>query len=309
MTRAGALLPVYAALFLCALFWGITFPAGKIAVASVPPMTVAFVRFAIAGALLELWVRWRGEGRIPVPRAAIFWSAASGIFGYSLFFFYGLRLSSAVEGSLIVPTNNPLVTTALAAIFLGERLRAAEIAGFLLAAAGVFTVVGGIHALDDVQAGHLAGNLLFIGCVLSWATYSILGKVAMSRISPLLATTRVIQVGALLILPAALLEGGWNDLAAAPAAAWIAIGTLALPATVLAYVWWYLGIERLGASRASLFVYLVPVSGVVSAHLLLGEALLPRHLWGALFIAAGLLAAHWGKIGSLAKGRSDRPGR
>jgi drug/metabolite transporter (DMT)-like permease len=303
VTRPKPLLPVYVGLFLCAVFWGVTFPAGRIAVMSVPPMTVAFVRFLIAGLLLEVWVRRRGEGRQKVPFWPIVWSAAAGILAYSVFFFHGLRLSSAVEGSLIVPTNNPLAMVLLAAIFLGERLRPGEIAGFILAAAGVFTIVGGTQALRGVQAEHLSGNLLFIGCVLSWATYSILGKVAMSRVSPLLATTRVIQAGALMILPVALLEDGRKALAAAPVSAWIAILTLALPATVLAYVWWYEGIGRLGASRAAMFIYLVPVSGVLSAHLVLGEPILARHLTGALFIAAGLIVAHWGTLRTAVAGR------
>jgi drug/metabolite transporter (DMT)-like permease len=134
------------------------------------------------------------------------------------------------------------------------------------------------------------GDLLLLGAPLSWAAYSILGKRAMDTFSPLVATAYAALSGTLLLIPAAALEAlvGGGGPHRFSILGWVAILQLALLGTVAGFVWWYEGVQALGASRAALFVNLVPVFGTLLAALLLGERLGWPQLWGGLLVIAGV---------------------
>ena len=110
-----------------AFFFGGAMVAGKVAVAEVPPFTVAAARFAIAAVLLfALRLAWpslnRGSTRPGVRDLPIIAALAlSASAGYNILFLNGLRLSSATDASMIIPGLAPIVSTVLAAIVLHDR--------------------------------------------------------------------------------------------------------------------------------------------------------------------------------------------
>ena len=272
--RAG----IYFKLVLTTFFWGGTFVAARFAVHEAPPFFAASCRFAIAAAVLMALVtrqaRRKGED-VPSPRSlhevlTLSSLGLTGIFCYNAFFFSGLKLTGAANGSLIVAIN-PLLTAVLSAWWLRERIRPLQAIGLAVSLVGVGVIVtrGDLGVLRSLSFNR--GDLLLLGTPLSWAAYSILGKRAMGTFSPLVATAYAALSGALLLIPAAALEAlGGAGTHRFSILGWLAILQLALLGTVVGFVWWYEGVKALGASRAALFVNLVPVFGTLLAALLLG---------------------------------------
>jgi drug/metabolite transporter (DMT)-like permease len=293
MQRIGV---TYAKLLVTMLFWGGTFVAGKWAVREAPPFFVASLRFAIASVVLWALVagRQRGSGeRIPVPEGGVQWAGLfslglTGVFLYNFVFLTGLTWTSATNGSLIVAFN-PLLTAVLSALWLKERIRPVQAVGLFLALFGVGVVItrGSIAVLRSLSFNP--GDLLMLGAPLAWALYTILGKKVLACFPPLVATAYASLFGTFLLLPAAALEGSLlSGAGQLTVYGWIAVLQLALLGTVAGFVWWYEGVEALGASRAAVFVNLVPLFGVLLSALILSEKLDVSQLAGGILVVLGV---------------------
>ncbi|MBE0605957.1 MAG: DMT family transporter [Deltaproteobacteria bacterium] len=277
-------------------FWGGTFVAGKWAVKEAPPFFVAFLRFGIASLVLWALVASSGRGsgeRVPLPKdgsqwAGLFSLGLTGVFLYNFVFLTGLSWTSATNGSLIVAFN-PLLTAVLSAWWLKERIRPVQAGGLLLALLGVGVVItrGSIAVIHGLSFNP--GDLLMLGAPLAWALYTIIGKMVLRTFPPLVATAYASLIGTVLLLPAAALEGSLlSGLHRLTVYGWIAVLQLALLGTVVGFVWWYEGVERLGASRAAVFVNLVPLFGVLLSALILSESLAVSQLAGGILVVAGV---------------------
>lgn len=283
---------VYLKLALTAVFWGGTFVAGRLLAGQMGPFAAAFLRFALATACLLVLARSR-EGGLPrldrrgLPGVLLL--GATGVFAYNALFFTGLATVTAGRAAVIVAAN-PIVIALGAALFFGERLTRRKAAGIILSVAGAVWVIGRGHPLALLAQGLAPGDAAILGCVGSWAAYSLLGKKVMARISPLAAVAWSSLAGALMLLPAALAEG----LAplSYPASAWVALAYLGVFGTVLGFTWFYEGIRAVGPSRAGVFINLVPVSAVAIAWLLLGEPADPSLLLGGGLVLAGVWLAN-----------------
>lgn len=296
---------LYAKLMLTAVFWGGTFVAGRVAAAHAGPFSAAFLRFAMATGLLFWYVR-RREGTLPRPSS---WSlhgwtgvlllGATGVFAYNVLFFAGLASVPASRAAVIV-TNNPIAIALGAALFLGEPLSRRKLAGILLSVSGAVTAItrGDPLALfSSVRASGQPpalsstlswGDVALLGCLASWATYSLLGKVVMRKLSPLAAVTWSCAVGTVMLLPFALREGLRTALPEYPAALWAAVAYLSVFGTVLGFTWFYEAVKEIGAGRAGVFINFVPVTAIVCAWAMLGEALPVSLLVGAALVTCGV---------------------
>ena len=291
---------VYLKLVLTTFFWGGTFVAARFAMGEAPPFFAASCRFLIATSVLIPLAAWqsRREGRsFPKPEnfrqlAGLFSLGLTGVFLYNAIFFTGLQLTSASNGALIVAIN-PLLTAILSALWLRERVSASQGAGLLLSLFGVALVIARGSLAVMTQLSFNRGDLIMLGAPLCWALYSILGKKALARFTPLAATAYAALFGASLLVPAALLEhaAAGGPLPGFSWLGWLAILQLALLGTVVGFVWWYQGVQQLGTARAAAFVNLVPLFGAVLAALILGERLTAPQVWGGFLVIVGV---YWG---------------
>lgn len=300
-TTGGVINTVYLKLILTTFFWGGTFVAARYAVGEAPPFFAASCRFLIAASVLLLLTGWQarksGE-RFPLPKnlrqfAGLFCLGLTGIFLYNAVFFTGLKLTTATNGALVVAVN-PLITVVLSALWLREKLTPAQAAGLLISLTGVATVIskGSLSVITGLSFNH--GDVIMLGAPLCWALYSILGKKMLAHFTPLAATAYAAAFGAALLTPAALLEHVVSGADAIPGFSWLgwlAVLQLALLGTVVGFVWWYEGVQRIGAARASAFVNLVPVFGALQASLFLGERVIAAQLCGGLLV---MLGVYWG---------------
>lgn len=278
----------YLFLTLMALCFGGTWVAGKLGVESIAPLSVAAIRFTLASLLLFGWLRLRGAGIGRLARADLPLVLAMGstaVAGYNILFLYGLTLAPASDGAILVPGLAPVFTVALAAPLLGERLGLQGLVGMAVAFGGLLLVVA-----PSSEAGpqRLVGDVLFVAGALCWAVYSLIGPRATRRFGPAGATFWSTLCGATILIPLALLEGGWRRLPSAPPEALLGVLYLAVFGTVLAFVFFYEGVRRVGPSRATAFAFLVPVVGVLSSVLLLGEALGAGTFVGGALVLLGV---------------------
>jgi drug/metabolite transporter (DMT)-like permease len=285
---------VYAKLLLTAIFWGGTFIAGRVIADDVKPFSAAFSRFALASVLLLL-TAWHAEGKLPPIRRRqiipIILLGMTGIFAYNFFFFNGIKLLAASRASVIV-ASNPVFITLLSALFFKERLNLVRVGGLVISLAGALFVISRGHP-SEILAGHVGlGELYIFGCVLSWVIYSLIGKVIMADLTPLVSVSYSSLVGAIALLLPAYFEGFGQDLFHYSALTWIGISYLALCGTVLGFRWYYEGIQHIGPAKAGIFINFVPISGVLLAFFLLGEPITPSLLTGTVLVSSGVYLAN-----------------
>jgi drug/metabolite transporter (DMT)-like permease len=281
---------VFVKLLLTAFFWGGTFIAGRALAGHVSPFSAAFLRFAVAAIFLALFV-WKIEGRLPrptrlqmVPLAVL---GMTGVFAYNYFFFQGLRLIEAGRAAVII-ANNPILIALASSVVFKERLGPVKAFGILLSVSGALIVVARGRLLDLITGGIGPGELFIFGCVLSWVTFSLMGKRVMTGFSPLSAIFWAALIGAAALFPPAVVEGMFQDLPHYRAADWLSIFYLGFFGTVLGFVWYYEGIKAIGPTRAGLFINFVPVSAVVLAFFILDEPITRSLLSGTLLVSSGV---------------------
>jgi drug/metabolite transporter (DMT)-like permease len=293
--RAGSA-GVHLKLIGMAALWGASWPAGRVLAQALPPLTGGAWRFALAMLLFALWWRLAGRGLAPLlalSRRQVLGLAAAGavgVFGYTAFFMLGLQQVPASRAALIV-TVNPVVTTLIAAWLFREKLDARIGIGMALAAIGASIVLTQGEPWRLFAGALGVGELMLLGCVACWVAYTLMGRRLLAGIDTLTTISTTAASGTLMLFAAALLVEGPAPLATPLAASplvWAAMLFMAAGATVLAYAWYFDGVAALGAGGAAAYISLVPVFGVATSTLLLGEPLEPSLLLGGLLAVAGM---------------------
>lgn len=272
--------------------WGGTWPVGRVVAASIEAWNAALIRFVMATTVLVLiCVRTGGRSALQVrpgllPR--LFVLGATGIFGYSLFFFSGLRTTAAGRAALIVGCIP--VCIAMGSCLLGRRWpRLALVAGVLLSLAGVSVVIADGSPLRLFRGGVQRGDLLILCAVVCWTSYTLFARPVMKELSPLVAVTWSCIFGSILILPVAVFGGLWQDLLAAGRAEWWGLTYLGVAATSLGYFWYYKAIHHVGPVAAGIFINLVPLFAVFLGCTFLDEPLQGAHVAGGLMVISGVV--------------------
>lgn len=276
-------------LVIMAAVFGGTWVAAPWATDEIQPLTVACIRFALAAILLFGWCRARGVAIAPTRADVpiILGVALTSIAGYNVLFLYGVTLAPASHGAVLVPGLIPGATLLIARLVLGERAARRRVAGVLISVAGLALVLG--PSLRDEAGSVVLGDLMFAASAFLWASYTLIGRVATRRFHVAAITFLGTATGAVVLLPFALLQpGGWGDVLAASPRALGSVVYLATAGTVLAFVFFYEGVRRLGAARASAYTVLIPLFGLSLTVTLLGEPLSPISLVGAAIVLVGL---------------------
>jgi drug/metabolite transporter (DMT)-like permease len=281
----------YAALLLIATLWG-TFPAtGKLAVADFPPVFLTAVRGVIASAfLIALLVRAGAETARGLGPDSIRAFVTLGVLGLAMstqLSYFGYAYTTAANAA-ILQSATPVLVALGARAYLGERLRRRQQAGVAISALGVLVVVTRgrlwMLRLEEVRAGDF---ITLVGLV-AWMSYTVYGKRVILTHSPALTTTAAYVAGTgILVVEALLTAPLFPRPALTSVRAWSVVLYHALLGAV-AHIWWYRAVERVGASRAAVFMNVTPIVGVVMATTLLAE---PVGLWeilGTLLVLGGV---------------------
>ena len=280
----------YLSLIVTMLFWGGTFIAGRILADSVPPADAAFLRFAIAAAALAPLARLV-DGKLSLPPANQLIRLAllgfTGVFCYNMCFFNGLRYIEAGRASLIIALN-PMVIAIAAVVLFRERLSPLQYLGLFVSLIGALFVISNGDPAILLSGGFGFGEMAILGCVLSWASYSLIGRSVLQVMTPLSAVFYSTLFGAMMLLVAALRHTTLGSLASYSADAWLSLLFLGILGTAAGFSLYYRAIRRIGAARSSVFINLVPLFSILLAWLILGESLKISVLAGGVILLTGV---------------------
>ncbi len=276
-----------------ALLWSGNFVIGRAVAGRVPPVALAFWRWAVALAVL-LPLTWRGiRDAAPVLRRSWRILVALGILGvgnFNLLVYVGLTETSATN-ALLLNSACPAFIVAISFVAGHGRPAPRQLAGIALSLAGVATIVTRGAPAAVLAIGFAHGDLWVLAAVLSWAVYTILLARRPAGVEPLALLTVLVAVGVAWIAPFYALELLRGARLRLDAVSLGAIAYVALFASIAAYALWNAGVAAVGASRAGVFLHLMPAFGAVLAAVLLREAFRAFHAAGIALILAGVWLA------------------
>jgi drug/metabolite transporter (DMT)-like permease len=286
-----------------AIFWGGTFVAGRLLAGEVHPYCAAFIRFAISSCFLVVIAHHELSLRPKLGFKLWGYLALAGLTGiasYNMFFFRGLEHIEAARAALIIALN-PVAIAIGAAFFFKEPLDWVKVLGILLSVSGAIIVITDGQIAQIWRQGLGLGELYILICVLSWVSYSLLGKIIIRQLSPLSAVCYASLIGTVLLFGPAYQHGLFDAVGGYGLKVWSCLLYLALFGTVISFCWYYQGIRLIGPTRAGVFINIVPLSAIVFGFLLLDERLNYFVFIGALFIISGVsttntsqyLMEHW----------------
>ena len=279
--------------------WGTSFISTKIAVAEIPPFTLAFIRFLVTSILLYTIVRVV-EPETKLSRVSGLKVAAAGLIGISIYFCLentGIKLTTASNASLITSVT-PILSIALNMIFFKARLSGLEAIGVCIGLGGAYlTVTANGHL--DFSSDTFKGNLFMIGAMIAWAFYTVFSKHLQSMYSGLFLVTWQTIFATILLLPMACVE--YQEWHVFSMQALLQIIYLAVVCSGLGYFFYVYALKVLDVAITTLYLNLVPVIGVISGYFILAESILPIQMVGGVVIIFAIVIANLDKTLKLLK--------
>lgn len=279
----------YLLLTLTVLFWSGNMVVGRGLREAVPPMSLAFGRWTLA-LLLTLPFAWPHRHTLRGLNASqwrvLLVLGVLGVGAYNTLAYLALVHTTATNAALL----NSFIPIAIIAIswFIGHRATRVESIGVVVSFVGVMTIVS--RGDPAVLAGLSlnAGDLWMLAAVLSWALYTLGLKWRPAGVHPMALLATLTVIGLVVLAPLSWLElAGGARLHLSPSALAGVAYTGIFPA-FLGYVFYNRAVAEVGASKAGLFIHLMPAFSTILATLFLGEVPRLYHFSGIALILAGI---------------------
>ena len=256
-------------LLVLGFIWGWSFLFMKVAVEGMTPAAVTWGRVTLGAAVLFAFAQ-RRKLRVPFDRVMLRHFAVTGVLGtaipFTLLAWGEERISSALTS--VLNASTPLFTAVFAAVIGQERLRRSQVAGLAIGIVGV-SVAAGLGG-SDLEGSSLAGSLAAIGAGAGYGLTMVYARRHLSDVPPLVAACGQLLVGTVVMAPVAAATTATAGLSLSLTRV-LSIVLLGAVGTGIAFLLHYANITELGATKASLVTYLVPVVAVVVGILALDE--------------------------------------
>jgi drug/metabolite transporter (DMT)-like permease len=277
----------HAAAFFTVIIWGTTFISTKVLLKAFTPLEILFIRFIIG--YLTLWLIAPRKLKLQTKKHELLF-LASGLCGVTLYFLFeniALNLTLASNVGVIVSIA-PIFTAVFAHFFLdGERLKPSFFMGFLTAILGIFLISYNGSAVLKLNP---TGDILAILAAIVWGGYSIFSKKISNLGYPTIeATRRIFFYGILSMLPAFFVLPVSKEISRfANPVHLLNLLYLGFGASALCFVTWNLAAKLLGAVKASVYIYIIPVVTVITSVIILKEEITFMAGIGTLLTILGL---------------------
>jgi O-acetylserine/cysteine efflux transporter len=260
------------------VLWGFGFTIAKPTIEHFPPLMLMAMTYGLTAFCLCRRIPWIKTPFLTMTLLALFIATLQ-----SGLIFYGLKGLPASTAVLLLQSSVPF-SVLFAWPLAGEKPTLARLIGMAISFAGIIVIVGA----PEEASSWLPALLMLAGAAV-WA----LGQASAKRLSrddgtPLTAAISLYALPQMIIASAVLESGQWNAVTTASAMDWARFAVFALCGFVLAYTIWYSLLSRYRVDQVTPISLLMPVVGVISGIVMLGEQLTIPELFGGAIIMAGL---------------------
>ncbi|MFH6984697.1 DMT family transporter [Marinoscillum luteum] len=275
------------AMLLVGLLYGTNYSIVKIITPEyILPFGLIVIRVAIATACFWLIglsvnekINWRADW-VRIVLCAFF-----GVGINMLFFFKGVSLTTAINGSIIM-TLTPVMVFVTSLILLKEKVTLLKVLGLAVGFLGAFLII--YSPGTGISLGNWRGDVLILLNAMSYGVYLVLVKPLMARYTPITVAKWIFFFGFLLVLPV-----GWNEFTqiewqALTAKVYFSMAFVIIGVTVIVYVLNIWALKKVNPSTVGVYIYVQPVFATLIASTFFGEILSIRHLIAALLVFAGV---------------------
>ncbi len=280
----------YLLLTLTVLFWSGNFVLGRGVHDAIPPIAMSFWRWAIALLIIlpfavkplkSQWDLIRNHLKI-ITILAIF-----SVTIFNSFIYMALHTTFAVN-AILINAMTPIIIVLFSWIGFRDRITPLQTCGMIISFCGLLWIIsnGNLKNLMPVQFAQ--GDLWTLSAAVSWAMYTILLRKKPTTMTPVCFLASIIIIGLIFLFPFYLWEIYTGATVGLTMTSVLSVLYVAIFPSVLAYMFWNKAVELIGASRAGIFMHLMPVFGVIMAYIFLGERLRSYHIAGIGLIFLGI---------------------
>jgi drug/metabolite transporter (DMT)-like permease len=268
------------------VLWSLNYATTKYAFGQWLPLAFSALRFGVAGLLFAGVVLLR-EGSLRVRREdvrLVLLAAFVGILLNQLTFNYAVDKTTAGNTALIL-ASSPAFAALFATLAGHEHVRPRHWLALGISVSGVALVIEGGSGIAGVS---LFGDLLAVGAAVTWAAYSVMLRPLFLRYSAARVSALMVSIGGAMVIPFGIPQMREMDWGALTPLHWGAWGYSVIFPVLVTNLLYFRALRSVGASRATLYMYLQPFLGALFAAWLLGESVTALQLAGGLVIIGGV---------------------
>lgn len=280
-----------------AFFWGGNAVAGKFLAASLPPVTISFIRLMIGVFIMSpVIIRLLKQDMAALREnfKLLVFLAVTGIIGFNLLIYWALNYTTAINATLLNSTS-PLFIFLLSALLIGEKMELKYWVSMAISMIGVLFVItqGSVERMLALQFN--IGDLIMVLAVISWALYSIYIKKISGKLPSLAIFGFTLAIGFMLMIPAVAIEMSFVPLGEVDLVDLSALLYIGIFPSICSFLLWNRAVTMIGPSKASISLNLIPVFGAVAAFFFLGEVITIPQIMGGCLVFIGVFITSFTK--------------
>ena len=289
----------YMLLILATLFWSGNFIVGKAAsLFEIPPFTLNFYRWLCAWLILAPFTLseiFRKKNYILENIKLITILGITSITIFNSIVYYSLNFTQVISGVLMISTI-PVMIMLFSSILKIEKTNIFQIIGVIFSLTGVIFIItkADLNLIKNLDFNK--GDLSMVVAMFSWAVYSALLKSKKYEISQFALLQVVIITGLIFLIPIYFIEMYLGHLIVLGKPFILTLTYVVLFPGLAAFFFWIKGISLIGANRAGIFLHLMPIFGAAMAMIIFDEKFMYYHIFGAIFIVAGIALSNKKKV-------------
>ncbi len=265
---------------------------------TIPPPNLTFLRTIISGIVFLLYTLYarlpfRYKGR---DLTLLIFLGLISVTLNQFVFLYGMKYTTATEGALFYALT-PIFVMLLSRKYLNEKITTTKIAGTAMAFTGVVVVILSKGSFADngfhLQLEHVKGDALIFVAVVSWATYTTLGRKLIIEYGAINATVFTALFGTIIYAPIGVWSSVGYNYGGLSGGQWMQVLYLSLGTSIAGYVLWYYALGKIEASKVAVFTNGQPVITAIMAYLFLDQGLSVAFAVGAVITIGGVVITQY----------------
>ena len=280
------------------LFWSGNFFTGKIAsLYNLTPFKLSFLRWLLAFLILFPFTFRKITQDLEKYKKNLRFLIITSILGVAIFnsFTYLSLQSSMIINASIMTSITPLLIILFSWLIFKTPTYFMQFFGILMSIIGVLIIISKANFINLINLNFTIGDLWMLAAIFSWGLYSVLLKKIDTTLSQLATLEIMIFFGLIFIFPFYFFESLNNSFLPKNTNEILMISYVAIFASIISFFAWNKGVSIVGASKASLFLHLIPVFSSIWAIIFLGEKFSFFHLLGTAFIIFGIVISNINK--------------